>query len=156
MDWVFGYLAPDDFPEIITATGAILAGRRTYDVGRRDADKATGEAYGGAWSGPQFVLTHRPPQDPGPDVTFLTDDIESAVATARNAAHGKNLEIFGSDVTRQALEHGLVDMILVHIVPLLLGEGTPFSPAGSPRTNLQPVDTTRSGSVTTLHFRVLK
>ncbi|HUY50907.1 MAG TPA: hypothetical protein VMV92_35250 [Streptosporangiaceae bacterium] len=41
------------------ATGAMLAGRRTYKVGERDAGKASGEAYGGAWSGPQFVLTTR-------------------------------------------------------------------------------------------------
>lgn len=154
MDWVFGYLAPDDFPEVITATGAILAGRRTYDVGQRDADKPTGEAYGGAWSGPQFVLTHRPPQNPDPAVTFLSGDIEDAVATARSAAGDKNLEIFGSDVAGQALRHRLVDVILVHIVPLLLGGGTPFSPPGSPRTELEAVSTTRSGAVTTLRFRV--
>jgi dihydrofolate reductase len=82
MEWVFGYVAPDEFPEMITATGAILAGRRTYEVGQRDAGKASGEAYGGAWSGPQFVLTHQPPENPPvPALTFLSGDIETAVAT---------------------------------------------------------------------------
>jgi dihydrofolate reductase len=111
MDWVFGYVAPDEFPEIIAATGAILAGRRTYEVGRRDASagKASGEAYGGAWSGPQFVLTHQPPENPeGPAVTFLSGDIEAAVATARKAADGKNLEIFGADVTTARRRHTLL------------------------------------------------
>jgi dihydrofolate reductase len=157
MDWVFGYVAPDEFPEIIAATGAILAGRRTYEVGRRDASagKASGEAYGGAWSGPQFVLTHQPPENPeGPAVTFLSGDIEAAVATAREAADGKNLEIFGADVTGQCLQRGLVDEILVHIVPVLLGGGTPFSSPGLARIGLEPISTTRSGSVTTLRFRV--
>jgi dihydrofolate reductase len=156
-DWVFDYVAPDEFPEIITATGALLAGRRTYEVGKRDraAAKASGEFYGGAWSGPQFVLTHRPPEDPEDQaVTFLTGDIAAAVTTAREAAGGKNLEILGTDVTGQCLQHGLVDEILVHVLPVLLGGGTPFSAPGLARTGLEPISTTRSGSVTTLRFRV--
>jgi dihydrofolate reductase len=154
MDWVFGYLAPDEFPEMITATGAILAGRRTYDVGQRDAGQPSGQPYGGAWSGPQFVLTHRPPDGPpDPAVTFLSGDIEAAVATAGKAAGGRNLEIFGADVAGQALRRGLVDEILVHIVPVLLGGGTPLFPPGLPRIDLEPVSTTRSGPVTTLRFR---
>jgi dihydrofolate reductase len=157
MDWVFGYVAPDEFPEMITATGAILAGKRTYEVGQRDAGKASGEAYGGAWSGPQFVLTHQPPENPQvPGIAFLSGDIEAAVATARKAAGGKNLEIFGADVAGQALQRGLVDEIVVHIVPVLLGGGTPFSAPGLPKTDLEPVSTTRSGPVTTLRFRVRK
>jgi dihydrofolate reductase len=157
MEWVFGYLAPDEFPEMIRATGAILAGRRTYEVGRRDAGQASGEVYGGAWSGPQFVLTHQPPENPPvPAVTFLSGDIEAAVATARKAAGGKNLEIFGADVAGQALQRGLVDEIVVHIVPVLLGGGTLFSSPGLPRIDLEPVSTTRSGPVTTLRFRVRK
>ena len=159
MDWVFGYVTPDEFPEIMTATGAMLAGRRTYEVGKRDAvaAKASGEAYGGAWSGPQFVLTHQPPKNPeDPAVTFLCGDIEAAVATARKAALGKNVEILGADVTRQGLRRGLIDEILVHIVPVLLGGGTPFSSPALARIDLEPISTARSGSVTTLRFRVRK
>ncbi len=33
MDWVFDFVAPDEFPEIAAATGAMLVGRRTYEVG---------------------------------------------------------------------------------------------------------------------------
>jgi len=54
MDWVFANAAVE---EVIQTTGAILAGRRTYDTGRRDAGKPSGAAYGGAWTGPLFVLT---------------------------------------------------------------------------------------------------
>lgn len=112
MDWIFEYVAPDEFPEVITATGAVLAGRRTYEVGKRDAGKVTGEAYGGAWSGPQFALTHEPHDDPADSaITFLAGDIGAAVDTALAAARGKNVEIFGADVARQCLERGLVDEI---------------------------------------------
>jgi hypothetical protein len=48
----------------MAATGAMLAGRRTYEVGKRDAGETSGETYGGAWTGPQFVLTHQTPGNP--------------------------------------------------------------------------------------------
>ncbi len=51
-----------EFPEIMAATGAFLAGKRTYEVGRA-LGVADGEAYGGQWSGPVFILTHRPPEN---------------------------------------------------------------------------------------------
>ena len=57
MDWVFEYATPDQVPDVMVATGAMLCGRRTYDVGQRDAGKLSGDAYGGLWSGPVFVLT---------------------------------------------------------------------------------------------------
>ena len=45
MDWVFDFVAPDEFPEIAAATGAMLVGRRTDEVGdRMDAGKERGAA----------------------------------------------------------------------------------------------------------------
>jgi dihydrofolate reductase len=159
MAWIFDHLTSDEFPEMIAATGAILAGRRTYEVGRRDSGKETGQAYGGAWSGPQFVLTHKPPEDltDHPAVTFLGGDVGAAVATDLRAAKGKNVEIFGGDLASQCLRLGLVDEICVHIVPVLLGDGTRlFSAPGGAQIALQPLSTTQSESVTTIRYRVLK
>jgi dihydrofolate reductase len=158
MDWIFEYASPDQAAEVMAATGAIIAGRRTYEVGQRDTGKPSGEAYGGAWQGAQFVLTHQPPEaPPDPAVTFLSGDVEAAVATARKAAGGKNVEIFGADLTGQCLERGLIDEIVVHIAPVLLGAGTPFSSSVNPaRVDLEPLSSTRSGSVITLRFRMRK
>jgi hypothetical protein len=66
-----------------------------------------------------FVLTHEPPDPPDPEVTFLTGDIDEAVVTALDAADGKNLEILGADVAAQCLQRGLVDEILVYVLPVL-------------------------------------
>src|SRR5258708_24523273 len=105
MDWIFDFVAPDEFPEIAAATGAMLIGRRTYEVANRmDAGKERGSASSGegyAFSGPVFVLTHEPPGPPDPAVTFLTGDIGEAGATARSAAGGKNLDVLAADVARQ-------------------------------------------------------
>jgi dihydrofolate reductase len=158
MDWIFDFMAPDAFPEIAAATGAMLIGRRTYEVANRmDAGKGRGSASSGEtypFSGPVFVLTHEPPNLPDPPVTFLTGDIGKAVATARSAAGGKNLEILGADVAGQCLRRGLVDEILVYLLPVLLGDGIRFSSPGLARIDLEPVSSTRSGAVTILRFRV--
>ncbi|MEW1547796.1 dihydrofolate reductase family protein [Streptomyces tsukubensis] len=151
MGWIADYLTADTFPEVMAATGAMLVGRGTYEVAKGMAAEDT--SYDG---GPQFVLTHEPPGEPDPTVTFLTCGIEEAVATARGAAGGRNLEILGADVAGQCLRRGLVDEILVYVLPVLLGDGVRFSPPGLGRIDLEPVATTRSGAVTMLRFRVRK
>jgi dihydrofolate reductase len=104
-----------------------------------------------------FVLTHEPPDPPDPAVTFLSGDIGEAVATALDAAGGRNLEILGADVAGQCLRRELVDEILVYVLPVLLGDGIRFcSSPGLARIDLEPLGSTRSGAVTILRFRVRK
>jgi dihydrofolate reductase len=158
MDWIFDFMAPieQEFPEIMAATGAMLVGRRTHEVGKRMSDNAS-EVTPGYDGGAMFVLTHEPPDPPDPAITFLTGDIGEAVATALKAAGGKNLEILGADVARQCLERGLVDEILVYVLPVLLGDGIRFLSAPDlARIDLEPLGSTRSGPVTILRFRVRK
>jgi dihydrofolate reductase len=151
MDWIFEFLAAD--PEVAAATGAMLVGRRTYDVGARmEAQKPGSTDY--PFTGPVFLLTHRPPDPPDPTVTVLSGDIGAAVAKALDAAAGKDLEILGADVAGQALGRGLVDEILVYVLPVLLGDGTRFSPPGSARIDLEPISSKRSGAATVIRFRV--
>jgi dihydrofolate reductase len=158
MDWGGGrplahFVAREDLAEIAAATGAMLIGRRTWDVGRRmHADDPGSMDY--PFSGPFFLLTHRPPEPPEPNVTILSGDIGAAVATALAAAGGRNLEILGADVAGQCLAHGLVDEILVYVLPVLLGEGIRFSPPGLGRVALEPISSARSGDATILRFRV--
>ena len=102
------------------AVGALIAGRRLFDVA-------------GAWGGkhplnvPVVVMTHNPPQEwlnkEGSPFTFVTDGIESAIATARKLAGDKNVVIASASVLQQALKLGLVDEIHIDLVPVLLGDG---------------------------------
>src|SRR3954465_10037177 len=84
MDWGGGraladFVGPDDFAEVAAATGAMLVGRRTWDVGKRvRAEEPGGTDY--PFSGPMFLLTHRSLEAPSPEVTILTGDIGEAVA----------------------------------------------------------------------------
>jgi dihydrofolate reductase len=158
MDWVFDQ--PGDPPsglvdELIETTGSILAGRGSYDVGRGSTRQETSAPFGGRWSGPQFVLTHDPPDDEEDEsITFLSGDIRDAVATAREAAGEKNVLILGANVADQCLDAGLVDDYVLIVLPVILGDGIPLFPAGRKRVDLAPIDISRSGQTVNLRYGV--
>jgi dihydrofolate reductase len=161
MDWGGGgrrlgeFVAPEDMAEIAAASGAMLIGRRTWEVGdEMEAEEPGSTDY--PFTGRFFLLTHRPLDPPDPNVTILSGDIGDAVATALDAAGDRNLEILGADVAGQALGRGLVDEILVYVLPVLLGDGIRFSPPGLARVDLEPIGSRRSGDATILRFRVRK
>jgi dihydrofolate reductase len=149
------FVAPEDLAEIASATGAMLIGRRTWDAGD-EMEAAEPGSVDYPFSGPMFLLTHRPLDPPDPDATILSGDIGEAVATALDAAGGKDLEILGADVAGQCLQRGLVDEILVYVLPILAGDGIPFSAPGLSRVDLEPISSRQSGAVTILRFRVRK
>jgi dihydrofolate reductase len=110
----------DVLQESIASTGAVLMGRRAYDMG----DPEGFEDY--EYQVPIFVLTHRPPARPpkGPPITFVTDGVESAVAKAKAAARGKDVTVIGGAATAQeCISSGVLDELQIHLVPMLLGEG---------------------------------
>ncbi len=155
MDWAYGAGPNETAADVIRTTGALVVGRRTYEVEDRDR----GGFYGGAWTGPFFVLTHDAP-DAVPEWmtgTFVEDGLEDAVARAKAAAGGKNVVVFGADVARQCIDRALLDEIVVHLAPVLLGDGVRFygSP-GAERVDLERIGGDRSGPMTDLRFRVVK
>ncbi|MGO1409670.1 MAG: dihydrofolate reductase family protein, partial [Brachybacterium sp.] len=88
-------------------------------------DELTAEAYGGAWEGIEIVLTHRPAELADDSaVTAWNVDVAEAVRRAQRLAAGRDVQIISADIARQALEHGLVDELLVFSAPVMLGDGT--------------------------------
>jgi dihydrofolate reductase len=126
MRWVFEVAGPSDtVDQIVTNTGAIVMGRRTYEVEDRDRRGI----YGGAWNGPLFVLTHKaPPKVPDwMTGTFVHDGIEDAVARAKAAAGDRIVGILGANIAHQCLDAGLLDEIVVQVASVLLGGGSASS-----------------------------
>jgi dihydrofolate reductase len=124
MSWLLPHLGPHPVGDaIMDRVGSLLIGHRTYagDDPNRGTDREG--AFSGQWRGPAFVLAHEPPPHEVPDVTFV-NDLETGVAAAREAAHGRYVNILGAEVARECLAAGLLDEILVFVVPLLLGDGT--------------------------------
>lgn len=107
LDWAFGFAGPSPAAvrKITDPIGAMLAGRHGYDLAMIRGDM---KIYGGAWTGPQFVLTHRPGDTPAdPSITFLSCGIAEAVSTARAAARGKDVVVMGASIAQQCLAAGL-------------------------------------------------
>jgi dihydrofolate reductase len=154
MSWIFDVWGPSEtVDEIIGSTGAIVMGRRTYEVEDRDRPGI----YGGRWSGALFVVTYEPPAK-APDWmtgTFV-DGLEGAVAQARSAAGDRKVGLLGATVARQCLEAGLLDEILVQVAPVMLGGGIRmFDPPEARRIRLEKSSVADSGQLTDLRFRVL-
>jgi len=160
MDWVFKHdSGPNaEVDEVLRTLGAVLVGRRSYDVGQRAQRPEMRKVYGGAWTGPQFVLTHAaPPTPPDKTITFLSGDIRTSVDTALRAAKGKNVVLIGANIARQCVEAGLVDEVLVHVAPVLLGDGIRFfDHRGAAPVDLEQITATQSGQVMNLRYRVVR
>jgi dihydrofolate reductase len=157
MRWAFEAEAgPDEtIDEVVSSTGALLVGRRTQDV----EDREQPGFYGGAYRGPFFVLRHDPPADPpvvkGVTGQFLDVEIEEAVAIAKQAAEGRNVVVLGANVARQCIEAGLIDEVLVHITPVLLGDGVRlFDRTGGEPIWLKRTSVRENGQLTALRCSV--
>jgi dihydrofolate reductase len=112
--------------ESIQNTGAVVMGRHAYDM-------AKGDLTGYEYQVPIFVLTHDAPQMTAKGenerltITFVSDGIESAIQKAQAAAGNKNIQVIGgADTAQQCLKAGLVDELVIGIMPILLGEGLRF------------------------------
>jgi dihydrofolate reductase len=158
MSWLTEHLGPNPLvQELIPQIGSLLIGNRTFggDDPHRGTEKE-GKAFGGGWSGPQFVLTHRPPAEGVDGVTFV-DDFDTAVAAARDAAGDKYVNVIGADVGRQCLQAGVLDEVLTIVVPVLLGDGVRlFDVPGGARVPLERLDVNAVPGATNLWFRVVR
>ena len=156
MGWAFGYDERSPWTnEIIASTGAIVAGRNWYDAATEKYDGRRG-IYGGEWDGRVVVLIHDPPaHEPDPGISFVTGGVREAVQAAAQAAPGKAVGIFGADVARQRLAEGLIDEIVIHVVPVLLGDGVRLHEAPEP-VRLERTGAHVTGPLAGLRFRVLR
>ncbi|MFF7731388.1 dihydrofolate reductase family protein [Streptomyces sp. NPDC007984] len=143
---------PDDrriLREATVRSGAVVLGRRLFDVvdGPKGWDDTTGYGAGEVGKPPFVVVTSTPPKSvrlTGLDWTFVTTGLADAVAAAReraeaaSSAGGKDLDVVlmgGGATVGSALEAGLVDVLSLHLAPVVLGAGTPlFTGGASPRT----------------------
>lgn len=121
-------LADGTTERMAQAVGVIISGRAGYDAAiaqRDERDEMTSEAYGGAWSGTEFILTHRPEElADDPTVIALNCDVVEAVRRAQEIAGDADVQIISADIARQALEHDLIDELQVFVAPVFLGDGT--------------------------------
>jgi dihydrofolate reductase len=129
-------------------------GRTSFD--KNEGDGGWGDG-GPAGDTPCFVVTHSKPEAPHPPVyTFVTDGVVSAIEQAKKAAGSKAVTLHGATVMQQALPLGLVDGIRVHVIPVLLGGGTPLFGSLDSAITLERTRVVVTPAATHLNFRVAR
>jgi dihydrofolate reductase len=135
------------------ATGAMIAGRRMFDIANAWQGHPPGEV-------PCFILTHHPPAEwlkEGSPFTFVTDGIESAVRQAKAAAGDKDVAVATAQTAQQCLRAGLLDAIHIDLAPVLLGGGVRlFEHLGGKPIQLEASHVIQGTGVTHLGFKVVK
>jgi dihydrofolate reductase len=143
--------------------GAIIMGRNMFGGGPGPWGTPTWNGWWGEdppFHLPVFVLTHyrRAPLEceGGTTFHFVTKGIASARRLAEGAAKGKNVCISGgAGVAKQYIEAGLVDEIMIHLVPVFLGEGVRLFDSGTlPKVHLQQRQVVEAPGVTHLTYGV--
>lgn len=141
-------------------TGAHVMGRNMFGPGRGEWDLDWTGWWGAEppYHAPVFVLTHHArepvPMQGGTTFTFVTEGIESALEQAREAAGSQDVEIAGGAATaRQYLRADLLDELVLHVVPVVLGAGERLLD-GLDGLALEPVEVIASPVVTHLRYRV--
>ncbi len=157
-EWMFRAKTGEKFEEFqdefFINTGAYIMGKRTLDLGIGPWGENP------AFHAPCFVLSDEPQntiiKQGGTSYIFVTDGAESALKQAREAAGKKDVIIMGgASAAQQYLNAGLLDEIYIHLVHVLLGDGTRLFD----KLTIQPADleelavATRPG-VTHLKFRI--
>ena len=104
------------------------------------------------------MLTHTPHNGGAdPRIRFISGGIEEAVASAQSAAGQKDVGIFGASLTQQCLNARVLDEVVLHVAPVLLGGGVRLFGDGSDEpVELERVSVGAADGLTDLRFRVVK
>jgi dihydrofolate reductase len=147
--------------EMLTNIGATIMGRNMF--GGHPGPWKADPPWDGWWGAdppfhhPVFVLTHhaRAPLvlEGGTTFTFVTEGIASAYDQARRAARGQDVALAGgAGVAREYLNAGLVDEMVLSLVPMLLGSGERLFEGVGNLGGLELVRTVAAPNVTHLKF----
>ncbi|MBA2552368.1 MAG: dihydrofolate reductase family protein [Geodermatophilaceae bacterium] len=156
-DWLSDAATDDDraiLQEMLDGVGALVMGRTSFDKNEGDGGWGAGGPVGDI---PCFVITHNEPTASYPPVfTFVADGVVSAIEQAKHVAGDKFVTLFGATVMQQALPLGLVDEIRVHVIPVLLGGGTPLFATLDSAITLERTQVLATPAATHLGFRVVR
>jgi dihydrofolate reductase len=107
------------FDEFLQACGAMVMGRRTWEVVSAMDQWFYGEL-------PILVATRRPLHTTQPTVQAAQGSVQELLAQARAIAGDRDVYVDGGDIIRQATLAGLIDEFVITQIPTLLGQGIPL------------------------------
>jgi len=145
--------------DTVDATGAVIMGRRLFDIVDGPHGWSDEMGYGARAVGqqPVLVVTRTPPDTVrlADRFTFVVDGVGSAVRKAIVLAEDRDVVVMGgAEIIRGCLEAGLLDEVRLHLSPVLLGSGTPLFDNGTTPRTLRQIHVRASGTATHLTYRV--
>lgn len=155
-DWLRDATTDEDraILQLLDNAGAVVMGRTSFDKNEGDGGWGEGGPLGDT---PCFVVTHHAPTRSYPSVyTFVTDGVASALERAKQAAGDGIVHLHGATVMQQGLPLGLIDEIRVHVIPILLGGGTPLFASLDSAISLERTHVLATPAATHLSFRVMR
>lgn len=149
IDWLeAGADAEDTFAPFMQSIGAMLMGRRTYDVVAGLGDEWP---YGDT---PVLVATHRDLDASRPTVRAVQGTISEMLDQARAAAGTRDVYLDGGQLIRNALDAGLVDDMVVTVIPTVLGAGISLFAGAEKRSRLELLSSRElGGNLVELRYR---
>ena len=165
-----GYIAtPDDDLAWLLQFDGFEGGKESYDSFMEGVGCIVmgGETYRwllehepGNWpypATPCWIFTHHEgtvPKDA--DITFARGDVRTFVTDLKADADGKNVWVVGGgNLAAQFAEAGLLDELIVSVIPLILGDDKPVLPLRKPTPPLELVSSAALGrGVVELRYRL--
>jgi dihydrofolate reductase len=120
ISWLFRYNDVEyGYNQFFSTIGAIIQGRRSYDI-------EVQHGWENAHPVPTFVLSHDLPErrPQRKDVVFTAEDIAEVLNKAKHLTSKDVWIEGGANVAQQFLKRGLIDEIVLSVVPVILGDGT--------------------------------
>jgi dihydrofolate reductase len=153
LDWLFQFGAAAEgveptYPKFIAQVGALAMGSTTYEWIYAHEDLAHAPEKW-AYSQPSWVFSSRRlPVVEDADIRFVSGDVAGVHADMVAAAGERNVWLVGGgDLVGQFHDAGLLDEVIVTVMPVFLGAGAPLLPRTISSPPLQLVDVERGGSV---------
>jgi dihydrofolate reductase len=159
LEWLLGYQGSYEgedakpargYDEFYEGIGALVSGSVTYEFVLEHMDEGDEWPYAGK---PTWVLTSRRlaiPDGDGVDIRFADASVEELHPEMVEAAGDRDLWVIGGgNVASQFADAGLLDDVIVTVVPVVLGDGKPLFDRRPPGGPMQLVDAfpRRSGMV---------
>jgi len=138
--------------DMFRLAGVMLTGRRTYDIAK-------------GWGGrhpvngmPVITVTHERPKNvpKGESRLEFAASYADGMKLAKQLAGDKAVGIGGASIAQQALDAGDVDEILLHVAPIVLGDGVRLFAKLERPVKLDAIRVIHGPGVVHHHYRVVK